>query len=314
MAGAAPPAPLAASPVFLIAPPRSGAAALRHLLNLHPAINIAPEYDFLVEAISAEGRFMKREAFLRSVEYNKRFKRLGAQIPAGPFAAIANGLLDQVAAAKPGAVVVGATLQHDFDRILWLWPEARFIHLVRDGRDVAMATVRARQAGNLWHGIESWVDSEVLWDRMSHKLPPDRQFTLRYEVLATEPDYELRRICDFLRLPFDPAMLQQAAVLNDNDSGRWRKTESSEQSAAEHRAARWLLQNGYFLSGTVRAPSILRRLALRLQNAIAMANHRRTSLGTGLWLKGIIVSQLGGRKAKARMRRRQYEILSRHED
>lgn len=304
-----------ASPVFLIAPARSGAAALRHLLNAHPAIIIAPEYDFLIEAISAEGRFMKREAFLRSVEYNSRFKRLGHQIPTGmPFAGIANALLDQVAAAKPGAMVVGATLQHDFDRILWLWPEARFIHLVRDGRDVAMATVRARQAGNLWHGIAGWVDTEILWDRMSHKLPPDRQFTLRYEVLATEPDYELRRICDFLQLPFDPAMLQQASVLRDNDSGRWRKTESSEQSAAEHRAARWLLQNGYFLSGTVRPPSPLRRLALGLQNRIAMTNHRRALLGTGLWLKGILIDQLGSRKAKARMRRRQYDILSRHDD
>lgn len=303
------------APVFLVAPARSGAAALRHILNQHPAIAIAPEFDFLIEAITPEGRLMKRDAFIRSVEFNSRFKKLGLTIPQGTgLNGIAQSLLDQVAAARPGAVIVGATLQHDFDRILWLWPDARFIHLVRDGRDVAMAHVRARTAGNLWHAIEDWTEAEALWDRMSHKLPPDRQFTVKYETLAAEPDYELQRLCHFLQLPPAPAMAQQAGILERDVAGRWRKADVREISAAEHRAARWLLQSGYFLSATVRPPSILRRAALGLQNKAAIANHRREQLGTGLWVKGGIVGKLGSRKAKARMKRKQYDILSRNED
>lgn len=307
--------PPISSPVFLVAASRSGAEGFRQLLVQHPAIAIAPNFDFLIEAISPEGRFMKREAFLRSVDFNIRFKRLGLTVPSGVgFTGIAQALLAQATAAKPGAPVIGAVLQHDFDRILWLWPDARFIHLVRDGRDVAQAMVTARRAGNLWHGIADWVETEVLWDRMSHKLPANRQLSLRYEVLASDTEYELRRVCDYLGLPFDPAMLGPAQSLQREPMGRWRKADTAELSAAEHRAARWLLQNGYFLSATVRPPAILRRMALNLQNKLALANHRRELLGTGPWLKSAYTARFGRKKAKARLKREQAELMARTED
>ncbi|MGC6330118.1 sulfotransferase family protein [Rhizorhabdus sp. FW153] len=302
-------------PTLLVAPAFSGTRALRHILSAHPAINIAPELDVLVDAITPDGRFMKRDAFLRSVEYDVRFKRLGLAIPTGEnFAGIARSLYEQIAAARPDASVHGFTLEQDFDRILWLWPDARFIHLVRDGRDVAVGNVRAHRAGDLWHGIADWAASEALWDRMSHKLPADRQFALRFEMLVNEPDYELQRLCAFLGLPMVPAIFQQAPVLLQEAQGLWRKADTKEVSAAEHRAARWLLQNSYFLSGTVRPPSIIRRTLLNLSNRLAVTNHRRRLLGTGLWLKSKIVGKLGTRKAKARIRRRQFDIMSRQPD
>ena len=245
---------------------------------------------------------------------NIGFKRLGLTIPPSlPLSGIAHALIDQVAATSPGAAVVGVTLQRHFDRVLWLWPDARFIHLVRDGRDVAYATVLARKAGDLWHGIADWVESEILWDRMSHKLPAERQITVKYENLAGETDHELRRLCEFLGVPFAPDMLQ-APLTRRDELGRWRKADTAELSAAEHRAARWLLQNGYFLSGTVRPPSIFRRVGLKLKDRFAVANSRRELLGTKLWIKGAYVSRLGGRKAKARLKRQQAELLARDED
>lgn len=308
-------APNRTAPTFLVAAERSGIETLRVMMAQHSRIAIAPDLEFLVDAISPDGRFMKREAFLRSVEFNERFKQLGLTIPEGaPFADIAHALLDQVSAAKPGASVVGMTLRHHFDRVLWLWPDARFIHLVRDGRGVAFANVQARRAGNLWHGIADWVEAEQLWDRMSHKLPVERQHTIRYEVLANEPEHELRRLCDFLRLPFQPAMIEPAAGLAADMTASWRRLDVRVVSTAEHRAARWLLQNGYFLSGTVRAPSTVRRWVLNLQNRLVIANRRRELLGTGLWLKGAIAGKLGSRKAKARIQRRQREILVRGKD
>ena len=308
-------APQRSSPVFLVAAARTGTGTLRHMLACHRDIAFAPEFDFLVDAISPEGRFMKREAFLRSIEFDIGYKRLGLVIPQGlAFSGIAQNLMEQVAAAKPGAVAVGATIQRHFDRLIWLWPDARFIHLVRDGRDVAYAHVRAGKAGDLWHGIADWVEAEMLWDRMSHKLPPDRQITIKYEVLASEPEHELRRLCQFLGLDFDPAMLEPAGAPPRQDLGRWRKSDPAELSAAEHRAARWLLQNGYFLSGTVRPPSILRRAALSVKNRLAVSNRRRELLGTGLWLKGAYTARFGGRKAKTRLKRQQSELLAKGEE
>jgi hypothetical protein len=303
------------APTILIAAPGGGAKALRHLLSAHPAINIAAEFDFLVEAVTQDGRFMKRDAFLRSIEFNGRFKKLGFNLPQDMnFAGLAQAMLAQVAAAKPGASVVGFTLQKDFDRILWLWPDARFIHLVRDGRDVALGNAQTRRAGNMWHGIEDWAEVETLWDRMSHKLPFDRQHTVRFETLATDTEDELRRLCEFLGVPFEPVMLQQAPFLARERHGQWRKADPAEVSFSEHRAARWLLQNGYFLSGTVRPLSAMRRARLNLQNKLTLANRRRELLGTGLWLKGVLTNRFGGRKAKAKMKRRQFDLLSRAED
>lgn len=301
----APPRP---APVFLVAAARSGAAVLRQMLAQNPAIAIAPEFNFLVEAISPDGRFMKREAFLRSIEFNLAFKRLGLVIPQGlPFVGIAHNLFDQVAATRPGAQFAGFTVQHDFDRLLWLWPDARFIHLVRDGRDVAHANVAARAAGNMWHGIAEWVEVEMLWDRMSHKLPPERQYIVKYEALAAETEYELRRLCEYLGIGYLPAMLQP---VSRHDVQRWRKTDAREVSAAEHRAARWLLQNSYFLSGTVRGPSILRRILFNLRNRLTLANRRRELLGTRLWLKSGFIARFGSRKAKTRLKRIESELLA----
>ncbi len=293
------------APVFIVAAPRTGAPILRAMLAQHPDIAIAPDFGFLVEAISPEGRFMKREAFLRSIEFNMGFKRLGLTIPQGlPLMGIAQSLLDQVAATRPGAAIVGATVHRHFDRLLWLWPDARFIHLVRDGRDCAYAEVAAGKAGNMWHGIGGWVEAEMLWDRMSHKLPPERQFTLSYETLATETEFTLQGLCQFLDIPYQPGM---AKPVNRNDVQRWRKTDTAELSAAEHRAARWLLQNGYFLSGTVRPPSILRRTALNLQNKLAVGSQQREEMGVTGWLRAGYTSRFGGKKAKDRLKRRNAE-------
>lgn len=283
------------SPVFLVSAPQSGAEALRQMLTRHPAIAIAPEFDFLVDAIKPDGRFMKREAFLRSIELDDGFKRLGLTPPVeSSLSGIAHGLLDQVASAKSGATVVGFTLGRHFDRILWLWPDARFIHLVRDGRDGAHAMITAGRAGTLWHGIADWVEAETVWDRMAHKLAAERRISVRHEALTSQPEAELRRLTDYLGLPFEPAMLEQRGLPIHADAGLWRKTNPAERAAAEHRAARWLLHNGYFLSGTVRPPSALRRVALGARNRMVIASRRRALLGTKAWLKSCLPPILRG--------------------
>jgi len=305
------------APVFLVGAERSGSTLLRSMLAHHSQIAFGGEFDFLVDAISADGRFMKRANFLKAIELDRSFARHRLTIPLeGNFPAIANNLLDQIEAGTPGAKIVGATLFRDFDRILYLWPEARFIHLVRDGRDVAMSTLPTGLSGNLWHAIQNWVEVEVLWERMSHKLPIERQITVKYEMLARDPEYELRRLTDFLEIAFDPAMLRH----NDDGSysappgdsvGRWRNADPGDLGAAEHRAARWLLQNGYFLSGSVRSPSIIRRASLRLQHRMAISKRRRALFGTKMWLKGVLLGRFGSQKAKDALVRRENEILDR---
>jgi hypothetical protein len=87
-----------------------------------------------------------------------------------------------------------------------LLPEAAFIHVIRDGRD---ATLSLRE---MWFAPGK--DIEVLatfWqDNVQAGREGGRQarryIELRYERLIVEPAAELRRICDFLELPYESAM------------------------------------------------------------------------------------------------------------
>jgi len=302
-------------PVFLVAAEQSGTAILQPMLARHPEIAFAGNFEFLIDAISPDGRFMKRANFVKALEFDRAFKACRLSVPPqGNVPQIANSFFDQLEAATPGTKVVGAILHRDFDRILYLWPDARFIHLVRDGRDVAFATLPAGLAGTMWHAVRNWVEVEILWERMSHKLPVERQISVKYEVLARDPEYELRRITDFLGLIYDPAMLQGYDPRQAESAGKWRNADPADLSAAEHVAARWLLQNGYFLSGTVRPPSIIRRAALRIQHDMVVAKRQRELFGTRMWLKGVLTRRLGSKKAKNRLTRRQNEILDRSRD
>jgi hypothetical protein len=88
-----------------------------------------------------------------------------------------------------------------------LLPEAHFIHIIRDGRDV---TVSKR---NLWFGAGNTVEEQAKdWIRSVQdsrvKGRVCRNFLeIRYEDLVRSPEKTLRRICDFLALPYSEAML-----------------------------------------------------------------------------------------------------------
>lgn len=287
------------------------------MLDRHPQIAIAGEFEFLVDAMSPDGRFMKRDAFVNSLALNRVFQRHGLTIAPGlNFTGLAHDFLEQVGAGKDAAIV-GATVHRHFDRLLWLWPDARFIHLIRDGRDVALTTIPIGQAGNMWRGIRWWVEGEKLWERMAHKLPIDRQLTIQYEKLTRDPEQELRRVARFLGIEYSPDMLRYDATSlqaapHGNSAGKWRDRHPSDIAAAEHRASRWLLQNGYVLSGSVRPPSLLRVIQLRLQDRYAVAKYRRKLLGPRLWFRSLYVTRFGSRRAKTRIAQEMYAAADPH--
>jgi hypothetical protein len=85
-------------------------------------------------------------------------------------------------------------------------PEARFVHIVRDGRDVALSNK------DLWFGPSSIEEGARWW---CHWLSEGRRqarslnhyLEIRYEDLVMEPAPELAKICKFIELDWDDAML-----------------------------------------------------------------------------------------------------------
>ena len=86
--------------------------------------------------------------------------------------------------------------------ILALYPEARVIHLVRDGRDVVCSLLK--RDPRPYHAVSHWlynVSAALTWRGHPAYLE------VKYEALAAQPEATLGRICQHLDVPFEPQML-----------------------------------------------------------------------------------------------------------
>jgi hypothetical protein len=88
-----------------------------------------------------------------------------------------------------------------------LFPDARFVHLIRDGRDIALSYMQ------LGFSLETaatyyWKRYVRAGRRAGAGLGPGRYREIRYEDLLADPEGQLRAMCPFLGLEFDFAMLR----------------------------------------------------------------------------------------------------------
>jgi Sulfotransferase family len=93
------------------------------------------------------------------------------------------------------------------------FPNAQFIHLVRDGRDCAQSMIKARFGPKLTYpAANRWARYLDEMQRMREGLGPARVYEARYEDLLGNPEQTLRGLCDFLGETYDPAMLDFHAL------------------------------------------------------------------------------------------------------
>jgi Sulfotransferase family len=87
-------------------------------------------------------------------------------------------------------------------------PEARFIHLIRDGRDVALSLSEVSWGpGGIADAARKWVEELTRARRRARRLVPGTYMEARYEDLVADPERVLRRVAEFVALPWDDAML-----------------------------------------------------------------------------------------------------------
>jgi hypothetical protein len=198
---------------------RSGNTLLRLMLDSHPDLAIPPETDFIPEVAAACRQAGQAEdAFLRSVTGHWRFRdlqvdayELERRVRGADDLDVGEGLrrLYALYAEKFGKSRWGDKtpyyLQH-MPLIQELLPEARFVHIIRDGRDVAL------DVRDLWFGPDSVAEAAGWWrDGIAAARAAARQLEhydeLRFEDLVRDPEPTLRRICAFVELDWAPAML-----------------------------------------------------------------------------------------------------------
>lgn len=268
-------------PVFLVGAERSGTTLLRLMLDHHPSIAFFSEFEFAVDRIGPDGGFPSLDEYVDYLSLHRNFLTSGFQIdPSLGYADLVRSFLAQKQA-KDGKPVVGATVHFGFQHLEQLWPDARYIHLVRDGRDVARSTIGMGWAGNFFHGVEPWIDAERRWEALQARLPEGRYLTVRYEDLILDARKVLDTVCAFIGVPFDRAMFDYAAnstydAPDPKLVSQWRRKASPQEvRLAESRIRHLLEARGYELSNfSPLNPGPLERAYLKTQDRLYRAKFR----------------------------------------
>lgn len=216
--------------VFTGGCPRSGTTLLQRMLDHHPSLAMANDTHFIPKCLpKAAGHNDVRlaSAVVECVRGYPRFKRLGlpssvvdrAAEQSKTYVEFVSRIYTEFGAAH-GKRLAGEKTP-DYIRHIplldALFPWARFLHVIRDGRDVALsarswATKRGRRRGpsrsELWDEepiavLALWWSRFVVKGRKNGaEVSGGRYLEVRFEALAAEPRQTLEGVLSFLGLPF----------------------------------------------------------------------------------------------------------------
>jgi len=213
-------------PIFVVGCARSGTTMLRLMLDSHPDLAIPGESHFIPglwrnrERYSPSG-VLDPVALAQAAVATPQFRRWG--IDAEPILAFARARPEASFADVIAALFEGYAAQQDKSRwgdktpqyvrsiglLARLFPDARFIHIVRDGRDVALSFLSFGWGpSTIWHAALRWKRDVEAGRRQGSSIGAERYLEVRYESLVKETRESLRRIAGFAELPFDEHMVE----------------------------------------------------------------------------------------------------------
>jgi len=191
---------LPTGPIFVIGSARSGTTMLRLMLDSHARISSGEETHFLQQmepVVGKQWRLLERYGFPREY-WLDRLRHLYGDFQAEYAGRRGKG---RWADKDPANTLILPFVDE-------LYPEAQYIHLLRDGHDV-VASHRdrwgyrsgARAARGAWRKYVEAARS------FGARVGPDRFLEMRYEALVADPEAELRRMLAFLGEAWDPQVL-----------------------------------------------------------------------------------------------------------
>lgn len=275
-------------PFFIIGSGRCGTTLLRAMLQTHPTVHIPPETYELGRIIQEYPRYSRLpwdellRLILTRLEYNPLWDAFGISLRE-----LYLDLLEQPREAlnlayvlhrfymfhaktyKPSAVRWGDKTPlntYYLHEICSVFPDALFVHMIRDGRDVVRSYVElgrysVREATDRW-------SRAIRVSREFGQQHPRQFMEVCYEDLVREPEMVLQRVCPFVQIAFDETMLRHHEFdlklgdveklahhsnvknpINTRAIGKWRKYFSGDEIAEIEQALGPLLEEfGYQLS------------------------------------------------------------------
>jgi hypothetical protein len=212
--------------VIVLGVRRSGTTLLRVMLDRSPALAVPDESYFVPQLARRHRTPVDPAAFVDDlrrlptlVEWGLAPAAVAARLRDGMTSGEAIGEVFAAYAAERGKPRWGDKtplyMQH-LDVLERLFPDARYVHLIRDGRDAALSFLSVPQ-GLMTEGWGHPRDAQGFacqWATEIHsarslgtRVGPGRYLELRYESLVAAPERELRAVCTFADLEFDVGML-----------------------------------------------------------------------------------------------------------
>ena len=211
-------------PFFIVGHPRSGSTLLRYMLSSHPRLYVPDETGFLPFLNTDPHAELSRDAvenLLQRIGKLNRFWDGLVEDQDSFYTALAYSTLPFVL----DALYRRQMEPHDparwgdktplyvqyIPQIRAIFPDAQFIHIIRDGRDAALSA-RAkwgeeRPYMDLSYLLRNWVRNVQAGRQFGAPLGPQRYCEIRYENLVSSPQDTLRTVCTFLDEAYDPVML-----------------------------------------------------------------------------------------------------------
>jgi len=284
------------SPVFVVGAMRSGSTMFRLMLDAHPQISNPGEFDFLIAQVGRGGELPDMKQYRRSLATNRGFQASGLKIDSGlGYVELIQSFIDQLWRDER---ILSLNMHFNFDRLPLLFPNARYIHLIRDPRDVARSSIGMGWAGNIYHGVDIWTAAERCWDRLASRITPERYLEVRYETLLQNVTGELHRVCRFMGVEYSPRMLTYPsqstyAAPDAQMTYQWKgRCRPRELQWIDWQLGKLLVQRGYELSGFgAQRPTLLERVTSATQNKYYLIVFRIKRYGVALYLENLLASR-----------------------
>lgn len=220
---------LSCQPLFIISAGRSGTTLLRSMLVAGDQIAIPPETQILhqmaVKFLSAQGLGWPdlSRLVIASFESHHHYFQWDTNLFPAYEQAIAlpkkeyslARLIDIVYTLYadknfPGATVWGDQSPLHTFYLPWIqpvFPKARYLHMLRDGRDVISSMVERRGPAYLEDATRRWIKSIDCVAKLRKNIDAKQFLEVRYEDLVTEPTQTLQKVCNYIGISYAQKML-----------------------------------------------------------------------------------------------------------
>jgi len=219
------------APFFIIGSGRCGTTLLRRILYVHPDVCIPPETFVLNECINLFRRNNNLpwkdlvHLILSTIEYFPKFvafgislRPLAEQLVETPhqhrslayiFDCFYHYYAQEIGepCVKWGDKTPKNTLH--LDAIIGVFPNAQFIHLIRNGVDVVHSYLRTGLQQGLHNTALRWKES-VRAARDFGSSHPDSYYEIYYEELVENPEKITKNLCSFLGIEYIEGMVQNS--------------------------------------------------------------------------------------------------------